>query len=59
MDTHIGIIDMKWNIITHNIHGLNDPDSIAKKWGFINSLLPRADIVMIQQHKLRAKLWTT
>jgi hypothetical protein len=27
---------MKWNILTHNIRGLSDPESIAKEWGFIN-----------------------
>ena len=46
---------MKWNIITHNIRGLNDPESIAKERNFIQSLTPRADVVMIQEHKLRGK----
>ena len=46
---------MIWNIITHNIRGLNDPESIAKERGFFNSLRPRVDIVLIQEHKLRGK----
>ena len=46
---------MKWNIITHNIQGLNDLKSITKKRCFINDLTPKADIVMIQEHKLRGK----
>lgn len=46
---------MKWNIITHNIRGLNDPDNIARERCFINSLTPRVDIVMVQEHKLRGK----
>ena len=47
---------MKWNIITHNIHGLNDPESITKERCFIKSLTPKVDIVMIQEHKLRGKI---
>ena len=43
---------MKWNIITHNIRGLNDPDSITKERCFLNSLTPRIDVVLIQEHKL-------
>jgi exonuclease III len=46
---------MKWNIITHNIRGLNDPESISKERCFINSLTPQVDVVMIQEHKLRGK----
>lgn len=46
---------MKWKIITHNIRALNDPESITKERCFINSLTPRADIVMIQEHKLRGR----
>ena len=44
---------MKWNIITHNIRGLNDPESIAKERSFLTSLIPKVDIVMLQEHKLR------
>ena len=45
---------MKRCIITHNIRGLNDPESITNERRFINSLAPRADIVMLQEHiKLR------
>ena len=47
---------MKWNIITHNIWGLNDPENIAKERGFLNSLTPKVDIVMIQEYKLRGKI---
>jgi hypothetical protein len=36
-------------------NGLNDPESIAKERGFLNSLTPRVDIVMIQEHKLRGR----
>ena len=46
---------MKWNIITHNIRGLNDPDNIAKEQCFLKSLTPRIDVVMIQEHKLRGR----
>ena len=46
---------MKWNIISHNIRGLNDPDNIAREMSYINSLTPRIDILMIQEHKLRGR----
>lgn len=46
---------MKWNIITHNIRGLNDLESIAKERRFLNSLTPKVDVVMIQEHKLRGR----
>ena len=46
---------MKWNIITHNIRGLNDLENIAKEKEFLNTLSSRADIVMIQEHKLRGR----
>lgn len=44
---------MKWTLITHNIRGLNDPESIREERCFINSVTPKVDIVMIQEHKLR------
>ena len=47
---------MEWNIISHNIRGLNDPDNIAKERSYINSLTPRIYILMIQEHKLRGSL---
>ena len=47
---------MKWNLITHNIRGLNDPDNIAKERGFIKSLAPKIDVVMNQEHKLRGSV---
>lgn len=47
--------NMKWNLITHNIRGLNDVESITKEKNFIQSLTPRVDVVMIQEHKLRGK----
>ena len=46
---------MKWNTITHNIQGLNDSECIAKERGFLNTVIPKADIVMIQERKLREK----
>ena len=46
---------MKWNIVTHNIRGLNDPDNITKERCFLNSLTPRIDVVMLQEHKLRGR----
>ena len=46
---------MKWTIITHNIRGLNDLESIAKERGFLNAISPRVDIVMLQEHKLRER----
>ena len=48
-------LHMKWNFITHNIRGLNDPDNIAKERSFLMSLTPRLDVVMIQEHKLRGR----
>ena len=48
-------ITMKWNIITHNIRGLNDPESISKERCFLTNLTPKVDVVMIQEHKLRGK----
>ena len=46
---------MKWSIITHNIRGVNDPENIAKEKNFLNSLTPKVDIVMLQEHKLMEK----
>ena len=46
---------MKWNMITHNIRGLNDPESISKERCFLTNLTPKVDVVMIQEHKLRGK----
>ena len=50
---HIPI--MEWNIITHNIRGLNDRDNIAKERCFLKSLTPRIDVLLIQEHKLRGR----
>ena len=47
---------MKWNLITHNIRDLNDPENIRKEREFINSVTPKVDIVLIQEHKLRGRL---
>ena len=44
---------MKWNIISHNIRGLNDLESLGKERHFLTSIIPRVDIVMLQEHKLR------
>ena len=44
---------MKWNIISHNIRGLNDPESQRKKRHFLTSIIPRVDIMLLQEHKLR------
>ena len=41
--------------MTHNIRGLNDPESITKERCFITALTPKVDIVMIQEHKLRGR----
>lgn len=46
---------MKLNIITHNIHGLNDPETICKARRFINSLISEIDIAMLQGHKLKGR----
>lgn len=46
---------MNWNIITHNIRELSDPESIIKDRCFLSALTPRVDVVMIQEHKLRGK----
>ena len=43
---------MKWNIITHNIRGFNDPESIAKQRGFLSAFSPKVDTIMIQEYKL-------
>ena len=52
---HLVIRVMKLKIITHNLRGLNDPDSITKERCFLTSLAPRVDVIMIQEHKLRGK----
>jgi len=46
---------MKWNILTHNIRGLNDPENIDKEKGFIKSISPRPDVIFLQEHKLRGR----
>ena len=46
---------MKWNLITHNIRGLNDPENITKERCYLSSLTPRIDVVMIEEHKLRGR----
>ena len=46
---------MKWNIITHNIRGLYDPENIVNERGFPSELSPKVDIIMIQEHKLRER----
>lgn len=43
---------MKLNLITHNVRVFNDPESIAKERYFLNIVTPRADVVLIQKHKL-------
>lgn len=52
---HVYTCFMRWNIITHNIRGLNNSESITNERCFIDLLTPKADIVMIQEHKLRGK----
>lgn len=47
---------MKLNIISHNFRGLNDPESVTKGKKFINSIIPKIDIVMIQDNKVRGRL---
>lgn len=47
---------MKMQILSHNIRGLNDPKNIYMERRFINSLVPKVDIIMIQEHKLRGKM---
>lgn len=44
---------MKLTIIDHNMHGLNDHESILKIWCFLNTLTLRVDIVIIQNYKLK------
>ena len=44
---------MKWNLITHNLRGLNDPDCIRKERCFLSSVTSKVDVVLIQEHKLR------
>lgn len=46
---------MKWNLIAHNIRGLNDPESIRNKMWFINFITPKVDIILLQEHKLRGR----
>ena len=46
---------MKLNIISHNVREFNDPESILKERYFLNTLNPKADVVFIQEHKLRGK----
>lgn len=55
---------MKLNLLTFNVHGLNDPVSIPKLKHYL-SASPQVDILLLQEHKLRlqvaqelgAKLW--
>ena len=46
---------MKWNIIAHNLRGLNDLESITREKYFLIALTPKVDVIMIQEHKLRGK----
>ena len=46
---------MKLNLTSHNVRGFNDPESISKERYFLNTLNPKADVVLIQEHKLQRK----
>lgn len=46
---------MKWNIITHNLKGLNDPEGVTRERYFLTSLTQMIDVIMIQEYKLRGK----
>lgn len=47
---------MKLHILTHNIRGRNNPESILKERRLINSLVPKMGVIMVQEHKLRGRL---
>lgn len=44
---------MKLDLLAHNIHGPNNPVSIWKERLFLNALVPKPNIVMILEHKLK------
>lgn len=48
-------IYMKSVVLTHNVRGFNDPESVSKERYFLNSVTPKVDVVLIQEHKLRSK----
>lgn len=44
-------------MITYNIWGLDDLEIILQgMFFFINSLVPKVDVIMIHEHKLRGRL---
>lgn len=47
---------MKLNILTHNVKGLNDHDKDMRERGFLISLIPKVDEVVIQEHTLRSRM---
>lgn len=52
-DRFLLIIFMKLVLLTHNVRGLNDPDKVSKERYSLNSLIPKADVVLFQEHKMR------
>lgn len=46
---------MKLNLLSHNVRGLNDPLAVKRFELYLHGLNPRADIIMIQEHKTRGE----
>lgn len=44
---------MKLSILTQNVQGLNNPETLHRVRGYFFPLLPQTDILMLQEHKLR------
>lgn len=46
---------MKLVILSHNVRGLNDLDKVIRERYFLNTVTPKADVVLIQEHKMRGR----
>lgn len=44
---------MKLVILAHYVRGLNDPHKIARERYYLNSMSPKVDVMLIQEHKMR------
>jgi exonuclease III len=44
---------MQLNLVSYNIHGLNDQATLGALQHYIQGLQPKVDILMLQEHKLK------
>lgn len=44
---------MKLSVLSQNVQGLNNPDTMNRVCGYFLPLLPQVDVLMLQEHKLR------